>query len=103
MPKPIGMPEEPNWFEQVESALLGTRARVLTGSDGRWSPEPIDFACPAAAGTSARARSHRRWQMLDLPSRAIPRQRLIRLGRFEAEPEAIPATKYEARAVRGRC
>ena len=98
MPKPIGHAREPNWFEQVESALLGTRARVLTGSDGRWSPEPIDFACPRCGrdvgegevapddGKCSTCRAER-----------YPWQRLIRLGRFEAElREAILATKYEA-------
>ncbi|MCA9274216.1 MAG: ComF family protein [Phycisphaerales bacterium] len=98
MPRPMGHGRKPTWIEDVESALLGTRSRVLTGTDGRWSPEPIDFACPRCGrdvgegevapddGKCSTCRAER-----------YPWERLIRLGRFEGElRDAILATKYEA-------
>lgn len=98
LPRPTGHGRKPTWIEDVESALLGTRSRILTGRDGRWSPEPIDFACPRCGrdvgegevapddGKCSTCRSER-----------YPWERLIRLGRFEGElRDAILATKYEA-------
>lgn len=98
-PRPVehGTIPAPNWLEQLETALLGTRARVLTGRDGRWRPEPIDHACPRCGrGVGEREVSPDDGRCIGCRPERLGWERLVRLGTFE-EPvrAAILATKYE--------
>ncbi len=96
-PTPIGHGRRSTWLEDVETALLGTRSRVLTGKDGRWSPEPMDFACPRCGRDVGEGEvSPEDGKCSSCRTERFAWERLIRLGRFGGElREAILATKYD--------
>ena len=97
-PRPVNHGKAPTWIEDVETSLLGTRSRVLTGKDGRWSPEPIDFACPRCGRDVGEGEvSPDDGKCVSCRTERYPWERLVRLGRFQGHlRDAILATKYEA-------
>ncbi|GAB5496936.1 MAG: hypothetical protein Phyf2KO_20160 [Phycisphaerales bacterium] len=96
-------PAPPSLLEQVESALLGTRARLLTGRDSRWVPEPADFACPRCGrGVGEGEVSPEDGRCSSCRPEKLAWDRFIRLGDFAGElREAVHATKYEAWRAQG--
>ena len=95
--------ETPNWIEQLECALLGTRSRILTGRDSRWTPEPAGSACPRCGRSVGQGEvSPDDGRCTDCRPERLSWDRLIRLGEFGGElREAIHATKYEAWRAQG--
>ncbi len=88
---------KPTWLEECESALLGTRSRVLTGRDERWVPEPMDYACPRCGRNVGEGEvSPDDGRCMSCRPEKLSWERLVRLGGYH-EPlrEAILATKYE--------
>lgn len=91
------------WIASLETALLGTRALVLTGRDGRWTPEPMDASCPScgrSVGWGEVSPSDRR--CTQCRAEKLPWERFVRLGAFRGElRDAIHAMKYEAWRAQG--
>lgn len=87
----------PNWFEQFETTLLGTRSRVLTGRDSRWEPEPVDHACPRCGREVGNGEvSPEDGRCIGCRPERLGWERLVRLGMFGGPlREAVLATKYE--------
>ena len=89
-------PRWQDWAEQIEGAFLGCRGRVLTGRDGRWSPEPVWMACPRCG----RSVGHHEFSEADgrcvgCRPEKLAWDRLVRLGEFSGElREAVHAVKY---------
>ncbi|RNC80842.1 MAG: ComF family protein [Phycisphaera sp.] len=96
-------PTPPRLLEKVESALLGTRARLLTGRDSRWVPEPADFACPSCGrGVGEGEVSPEDGRCSSCRPEKLAWDRFIRLGDFAGElRDAVHATKYEAWRAQG--
>ncbi len=98
-PRPVltGTPRKPSWLAEFETALLGTRSRVLTGTDGRWAVEPMDYACPRCGRTVGEGEvSPDDGRCISCGPERLRWDRLVRLGAFEGPlREAILATKYE--------
>ncbi len=96
-------PSQPSLLEQLESALLGTRSKLLTGRDSRWVPEPIESACPRCGRSVGQGEvSPDDGRCTDCRPERLGWDRLIRLGEFGGElREAIHATKYEAWRAQG--
>ena len=86
-----------SWAEEIEEAYLGYRGRVLTGHDGRWSPEPVNSACPRCGrSVGEREVSPADGRCLGCRAERFGWDRLIRLGEHSgALREAILALKYE--------
>lgn len=94
---PKGPTRKPTWLEEFESALLGTRSRVLTGKDERWLPEPMEFACPRCGRDVGEGEvSPDDGRCTSCRAEKLSWEKLVRLGGYH-EPlrEAILATKYE--------
>lgn len=86
-----------SWFEEIEEALLGTRARVLSGRDGRWEPEPMERACPRCGrGVGEGEVSPEDGRCIGCRPERLGWERLVRLGPHAGLlREAILATKFE--------
>jgi len=99
LPKPV----DPSWLEQLETALLGTRSRILTGRDSRWAPEPMDAACPRCGrSVGAGEVSPDDGRCTSCRPEKLGWERLVRLGEFGGDlRQAIHATKYEAWRAQG--
>lgn len=95
--QPERLSPKSRWFEELETALLGTRARVLTGRDGRWRPEPAEPACPRCGrGVGEGEVSPDDGRCIGCRPERLGWERLVRLGAFGGPlREAILATKYE--------
>ena len=94
---PRGPVRKPTWLEECESALLGTRSRVLTGMDEVWVAEPVEFACPRCGRNVGEGEvSPDDGRCTSCRPEKLSWERLVRLGGYH-EPlrEAILATKYE--------
>src|SRR5690606_1698798 len=87
----------PNWIEQFETTLLGTRSRVLTGRDGRWEPEPMEHACPRCGREVGEGEvSPEDGRCIGCRPERLGWERLVRLGTFGGPlRDAVLATKYE--------
>lgn len=87
----------------MESALLGTRAKVLTGRDSRWVPEGVGSACPRCGRSVGEGEvSPEDGRCVGCRAEKLAWERLIRLGSFAGElREAIHAMKYEAWRAQG--
>jgi predicted amidophosphoribosyltransferase len=96
-PKPLE-PIEPGWISQLETALLGTHSRILTGRDSRWVPEPPEEACPRCGRSVGLGEfSQNDGACIDCRPERLGWDRLVRLGEFGGDlREAIHAIKYEA-------
>ena len=96
-------PAEPSWIEQIESTLLGTRSRLLTGEDARWAPEPHEAACPRCGRSVGPGEvSPDDGRCTSCRPEKLAWDRLVRLDEFYGElRKAIHATKYEAWRAQG--